>query len=322
LEYGLLTETEFYQFIKEDFQTYEVPSILTMMNMNYTFNTAPISAYGAENPNDIKSKINTDISPENIYDLVKNMNFDNIAVPTRESMKKLLNKVPTTNIKRSNEEIEKEYDQLEKRNAVINSNETNEDKERKYIESGDTQSMLAYLTKEANKRGINLNSQFQQIMISLMMVQIWISMFDPTQVLTDIMLEKLLNQGVLADFIDREKNKDSELVMNLTFYPSSLVAKLMYENLVDLMRRQGISRTKENIINKLSNLTADEKWEIEYASLMLGKLVVDTIKNPNPIRYSGNPNVSFKSQIQPIEFTKAELVVQPGGNGLIEIRKN
>jgi predicted xylose isomerase-like sugar epimerase len=134
-----------------------------------------------------------------------------------------------------------------------------------------------------------------------------------------------LNQGVLGDFIESERknnNKDGQdFFMDLTTYPSSLVAKLMYENLKSLLERKGVEVNSENMLNQLDTWTEDEKWEVEKTAFLAAKAFLRFINNNNEIRYSGNPQIDISSNIKKIEFQNPKMIVKPGGSGLIEIRK-
>lgn len=358
MDNGIMSEDDFFAMIGVNGDDSII--LLISTKLYHTFVKDPNEYYLREGEDENKiPKLNTSGRVENIMDLINNMNFDNMRVPTQEMMKNLINKPADVDVKRTDEEIQKELDSLPKdelKDKVdINNDESNEQREKKYIESGDVQGMLEYMKEQAKKRGINLDEKLNSFMYGMMALQMWLSMFDPTQVLVDYMFEKLLNQGVLGEFIDQFKKdttyilengdilgstdpkiiaffnlektlnltsySNSNIVMNLGYYPSSLVAKLMYENLVAVLKRQGISVTRENLLNKLETWTDDEKWEVESTAFLAAKLFLSMIHNNNPIRYSGNPRISIKSQIKPITFEKAKMVVHSGGSGLLELRK-
>jgi hypothetical protein len=326
LKIQFLSEQEFFNFIKD----YEEDTIQLyyFTKMFYDF-TEDIEKFYRNQSENKQSTPQMNISPkvENILDMVNMMNFDSGRIPTQEMMRNLLKETPAIDITRSQEEIQKEMDKLERdkealQNLDINDPITNERLEENYIRSGDAQGMLEYLNKQAQKRGQrSLDEEIKSYMTRWMILQMWLSMFDPTQVLVDYTFERLLNQGVLGEFIDQYKKDHPNLVMNLTYYPSSLVAKYMYERLKKVLEKEGTPVTKENMTNKLDTWTDDEKWEIEKTSFLLAKYWLQMIKNNNSINYSGSPNVSIKSKIKPITFEKAKMIVKDGGSGLLELRK-
>jgi hypothetical protein len=321
LEIGIMSEDEFFNLMTID----KDDALILLMNTKvyYSFKQDP-NEYFMRSGDDQKSipQLNTSVKIENILDTIKSMNFDNMRVPTQEMMKKLLNQTQDINVKRTDDEIQKEFDTLPKDDLVdTDSIEDNEAIEEKYITSRDAQSMHEYMKNEAKKRNIHLDSDFEIFMIFLVGLQLILSMMDPTQVLLDYMFERLLNQGVLGSHIDDYRDDNVNFVMSLSTYPSFLVAQLMYSNLVDELKSNDIPVTKENLLNKLETWTDDEKWKIEKTSFLAAKCALSFLRNTNNIRYSGNPNIRNKSKIEPITFEKAKMVVQDGGSGLLELRK-
>jgi hypothetical protein len=332
LELKVMTEDEFFSLMTIDKNDSIV--LLMMTRLYYTFLEDP-SEYFEKNGDGEQGipKLNTSSGKvDNIMDLVKSMNFDNMKIPTQEQMKKLLSQRQDINIKRSDEEIQKEIDSLPKDISYNIVNEKEEDKEEKFIENKDAQSMYEYMKDQAKKRGFNLSRWLDEYMYGMMMMQMWLSMFDPTQVLSDYLFERLLNQAVLGEFIGQYQQGNgvvgparlegrTDLNMSLTSYPSSLVANHMYANLKALLEKQGVPVTRDNMINKMNTWTDDEKWEIEKTAFLAAKQHLAFIQNKNTIRYSGSPNINIKSNIKPITFEKARMIVQDGGSGLLELRK-
>ena len=322
MEYTIMTEDEFFGLMSVNPD--DTLTLFLNTKVYYTFKKDPNEYFiqSGENKESIP-KINTSGKLENMIDLIQSMNFDNMRIPTQDMMKRLIEQKPDIDIRRTEEEIQKELNSLPK-DEVKNEEDTpanNEALEKKYIQRKDVQSMFEYLKEQGRKRGVDINSKVNSFMTGMMILQLWISMFDPTQVLSDYMFERLMNQGVLGSCINTSRKDNSNLDMSLTTYPSSLVAKLMYENLVELLTRQGIPITRDNLVNKLQNWTDDEKWEIESTAFIMGKQFLSFIHNNNTIRYTGSPNIGIKSNIKPVTFEKAKLVVHDGGSGLLELRK-
>lgn len=322
MEYGIMSEDEYFDLMSMN--PSDTFTLFILMKVYYTFTKDPNEYYVKSG--DVQTqipKLNASSKIENINDIVNSMNFDNMRIPTQQMMKKLVEKTPDMDIRRTQEEIQKELDSLPKEDLknTVDTPENNEELERKYIESGDVQSMHEYMKQQAQKRGFTLNRWLNEYMYGMMVLQMWISMFDPTQVLVDYLFERLLNQAVLGEFIEQYKDDHPGLVMNLSVFPSSLVANFMYKNLVEMLETQNISVTRENMLNKLETWTEDEKWQIESTSFLAARQYLAFIKNNNTIRYSGSPKISLRSEIKPITFEKARMVVQDGGSGLLELRK-
>jgi hypothetical protein len=303
------------------------------LRMYYKLQTDPNEYFAKReldfSDSNMKPKLNTHASSENILDLLKNFDYQTQRIPTREMMKVLNKEVPDPGVTRTEEEIQKELDSDTKslQESIESEPMTNEEKEKKYIESGDVQSMLEYMRIEAKKRGFDLNAKLDSYMAGLMILQLAISMFDSTQVLSDYLVERLLNQGILAKYIEEFRDielgdfKDDDFYMSLTTFPSSLVAKLMYDNSKEVLKRKGTEITPENILNLLNTWTEDEKWEIEHTAFLGAKGFLKFINNNNEIRYSGNPQIGITSNIKKIEYENPKMMVKPGGSGLLEIRK-
>jgi hypothetical protein len=320
LKLNAMSEDEFFEVMLQS--TNKEIELYNGVKIYYDFNKDPMDYISVKEQNNYLPKFNLSPKVENILELTKMMNFEKIRILP----KNLINESSlSTNISRTEEEIEKELQKSsqELRESIEADPDPDEVKEKKYIESGDVQSMLEYLKLGAKKRGFDLNRYLQEYMIGFMLLQLWLSMFDPTQVLSDYLVERILNQQVLGDFIKEEKDsgKYIELYMDLTTYPSSLVANNMYNNLKELLIRKGIPVTKDNMLNQLATWTEDEKWEIEKTGFLASKQFLEFIHNNNEIRYSGNPQLSPESNITKITYQNPKLMVKPGGSGLLEIRK-
>jgi histone H3/H4 len=329
MEYGFMSEDEYFSLMSMNVEDTEM--LYIMMKIYYSFTKDPNDYYKNNGDNDQEiPQLNTSSKVENIIDIIKSMNVDNMRIPTQEMMRKLIDKTPDIDVTRTEEEIQKELNSLVKedlKNTIDNTDEENEQLEKKFIESGDVQSMHEYMKKQHEKRGLSLSRWLDEYMYGMMTLQIILSMFDPTQVLVDYTFERLLNQGVLGDFIDEWKrnNKDNKeysgLVMDLSMYPSSLTALHMYEQMVHVLKNnRKVVINRENMLNLLDTWTEDEKWEIEKHGFLASKSFLSMIHNNNPIRYSGSPKIGIQSQIQKIEYTVGKMVVQQGGSGLMELR--
>jgi hypothetical protein len=329
LRMGAMLEDEFFEILYQMEQ--DSIELILGLKIYYNLKTDPNQYFAKKeldysDPNQLP-KLNLHENPDNIFELLKNLDYTKKRIPTRDMMKVLNKETPDPGIGRTEEDIQKELDQemAEFRKSIEEDPTPDEEKEKKYIESGDVQSMLEYMKVQGKKRGFDLNATLDGYMAGFIILQTIISMFDPTQVLADYLVERLLNQGVLGDFIESERKNNKkdgqDFFMDLTTYPSSLVAKLMYENLKSLLERKGVEVNSENMLNQLDTWTEDEKWEVEKTAFLAAKAFLRFINNNNEIRYSGNPQIDISSNIKKIEFQNPKMIVKPGGSGLIEIRK-
>lgn len=332
LEFGILTEKELFYILKEILDPDLSKSLTDSIEIeNYIFKE-DWRNFMLEETNPKKKNTNNSSKMENIYDLISS-NTPTTNIPSPGFLKSLSSETPVVNIRKAKEEINKELHSLPK-DDVLNPDVTPEEKEEKYYQNRDAQNMFKYIQEQAKARGQDLNEELKHFMNGMMALQIMISMFDPTQVLSDFIFEKILYGGILRDYLNYAKMAESKIKMDIRTYGSSVAAFHIYLNARALVYNDldidnkaqdldKVNKFNELIKRKLETMTGDEKWNVEKSALICTRMWNRFINNNNEIMYSGNPgNIGIRSPIQKIDFEDPHMTANPGGNGLIKLEIN
>jgi hypothetical protein len=232
----MMTEEELYKISLEfDYLT----STLLYKNLNrfYQIKENPVEigqkyypAQSANNRVGVREALNS-TRTDNIYDLLKSMDVNNTKMPSGDKMKKLSSETPIVDIKRTQDEINDEINQDKKseQDQLNGQGENPDQKAKKLFENNKMVDLYRHLKKLAETRPElkeSLKHHEERTNGVVMAWQIIISLFDPTQVLSDQLCEKMIRSGVLRDIIDRWKQGEfkTQFKMDLSNYTSFMYA--------------------------------------------------------------------------------------------------
>ena len=232
----IMTEDDLYK-VSIEFDSITSTLIYKNITQYYTIQQSPVEIGEKYNPpsspmnrSSMKESVKSN-KPENIFDLLKSMDLNNIKLPSADNMKKLSSETPIVDIKKTMDEINDEINQDKKNSPdTLNGQGENPDQKAKTLfENNKMVDLYKHLKKLGETRPeLNESLKYNEEKTNgvVMAWQIIVSLFDPSQVLSDMLCEKMIRAGVLRDTIDRWKTgsyKD-KFKMDISNYPSFLYA--------------------------------------------------------------------------------------------------